>query len=400
MQISGKAPMDGLSFETLTRNVRWQDAIDIALLSVLFSAAYRVMRRTVALQVGLGLSAFVCAWLVANRLGLILTVYLLSGLGTVATIIIVVLFQHEIRLAIGRANPLRWLSRRRLPVDTPVIVAEAAFTIAGHGKGALIVIPRRDPIFEHATSMGATIDARASAHLIEAIFTSSSPLHDGALVIDQERVLRAGVVLPLAVGGVEPKRGTRHRAALGMARLTDALIVCVSEEDGTVSLICDGSIEVMPDATRLERALRRLGDGRGHTRDATERFRPLRLLRALPYLGILAAVALAWSLLALNRSQVVVRVVPLEMRGLGEALSFEALRPISVTVELRGSEHEFESLSDDEIHAYVDLSKAALGSRRYRVRTESPVGFEVSSVKPMSVQLEIRPRPRAPPSSP
>jgi DNA integrity scanning protein DisA with diadenylate cyclase activity len=101
--------------DTLTRSMRWQDIVDVLLLTVLFSALYRLMRRTVALQVALGLSALLLGSWVANRLGLILTAYLLTAVRAVAAIIGVVVFQREIRMALGRANPFRWLSRRSPP---------------------------------------------------------------------------------------------------------------------------------------------------------------------------------------------------------------------------------------------------------------------------------------------
>ena len=384
--------------DTLTRSVRWQDIVDVLLLTLLFSGLYRLMRRTVALQVALGLLALLLSSWVASRFGLILTSYLLSAVSAAAAVIVVVVFQRELRMALGRANPFRWLSRRSPPPATRALVAEAAFAVARHGKGALIVVPRRDPIFERATS-GTLVDARLSADLIEAIFTSSSPLHDGAVVVSHERVVRAGVVLPLATEGYEGRGGTRHRAALGLARSTDALVVCVSEEEGTVSLVHEDAIEPMSDAGLLQTALHRLGADRARGRGPRPGPRRLRPWRALPYLAIFAAVSVGWGVLALDQSNVVARVVPLELRGLGESLATDPLRPTTVTLELRSSSHELELLAADAVRAYVNLGGAKLGWHRYHVQTDSPPGIKVSGMAPTVVQLQIRPRadrPRTP----
>lgn len=376
--------------DNLTRSLRWQDIVDILLLTLLFSSLYRLVRRTVALQVAIGLSALLAGSWLANRFGLILTAYLLSAVSAVATIIVVVVFQREIRMALGRANPFRWLSRRSPPPGTRALVAEAAFAVARHRKGALIVVPRHDHIYDQATS-GTLVDARLSVDIIEAIFTSSSPLHDGAVVVSHERVVRAGVVLPLATEDYEGRGGTRHRAALGLARSTDALVVCVSEEEGSVSLVHDDAIEPMSAPAVLQEALRRPGADRTRARRVRPASRGLRPWRVIPYLVILTAVSVAWGVLALDRSNVVARVVPLELRVLPEGLA-APLRPTSVTLELRSSSHEFASLREDAVHAYVEIGSAKPGWHSYQVQTDSPTGIRVLSVEPAMVQLLIRSR--------
>src|SRR3954470_23505576 len=148
------------ALSTLTRNLRWQDAVDVGVLTLLFSSAYRWSRRTVAVQVAAGLLTLLAASWIANHLGLILTSYLLSAVSAVATVIIVVVFQHEIRHALSRVSPLRWLARRPggpAPRDARVMLAKAAFSITDHRKGALIVIPRRDSIAAHVTA-GTAVD--------------------------------------------------------------------------------------------------------------------------------------------------------------------------------------------------------------------------------------------------
>jgi diadenylate cyclase len=390
--------MHEFALTTLTRGLRWQDAVDVALLTLLFSSAYRWLRRTVAIQVAFGIATLVAGSWIANHLGLILTSYLLSAISAVATIAIVVIFQHEIRSGLNRVSPLRWLSRRRgqaAPQDSRAAIARAAFAVADHRKGGLIVIPRRDSIFEHVTA-GTLVEARLSSSLIETIFTSASPLHDGAIVVSDTRLLRAGVVLPLSTETDDPSHGTRHRAAIGLARISDALIICISEERGSVCLVHDDALEAMVDEAQLFEALRRFGAGRRGDLPRTSARGLLRLTglmpRLAPHLTIFACVVAAWAALALDRSHAIARVVPLEIRGVNDGMVSDPPHYTSIAVELRSSRRELELLAPDAVEAYVDLAGTTLGAHVFRVHTSAPAGIEVASITPASVPLQVRSR--------
>jgi uncharacterized protein (TIGR00159 family) len=386
----------------LLHSLRWQDVVDIAVLTLVASGTYRLIRRTVAVQVALGLAILLAGSWVANYLGLILTSRVLSSIGAIAAIAIVVLFQSEIRRALGRVNPSRWFGRspdRANRPDASTMVAEAAFSLAARGKGALIVIPRWDQVFDHVTA-GTVVEARLSVPLIDAIFTSTSPLHDGAIVLRDGRVLRAGVVLPLATESADPAHGTRHRAALGLARATDALVVCVSEEHRTVCLAHDEALETMPDRNRLRTTLQLLGSA-SLRRDRVGAGRPHSPLTSLlPHLAIFAGVVAAWAALALDRSHAITRIVPLEIRGVTDGIAVDPPRQASVAVELRSSRRELERLAPDAVEAYVELQKDSFGARVYHIHARAPAGIEVASFVPDTVQLFSRPRvaPTSPPN--
>jgi diadenylate cyclase len=389
-----EAKMRGLAVTTLLRHLRWQDAVDVSLLTLLFSWAYQRLRRTFAVQVAFGVISLIAASWLASHLGLILTSYLLSAVSAVVTIVIVVVFQHEIRRGLGRVTPLRWLSQRRAtvgPESGSAMIAEAAFAIADRRKGALIVIPRRDLLADHVTP-GTVIDARLSAPLLEALFTSMSPLHDGAAVVSSDRVLRAGVVLPLATDALDPGRGTRHRAAMGLASATDALVICVSEERGSVWLVHDEIFEPLADEATLRAALERLVSRSNPA--APEQVRAVRFRGrgAIPYLAIFAGIVVAWAALALDRGHNIVRIVPLEIRGVSNGMVFDPPRYTSVAVELRSSRRELELLPPDAVGAFVDLRGAAPGTGTFPVITDTPAGVEVVSATPAGVQLQLRRR--------
>jgi len=298
------APMHGFDPGSFLHSLRWQDVADILLLTLVFSSAYRWLRRTLAIQVGLGLLTLLAGSWFANRFGLILTSYLLSAVSAVATIILVVVFQQEIRHGLSRANPLRLLGRlheKTAPFDARETLARAAFALAPRRKGALLVIPRNDSIDEHVTP-GVLIDARLSAALIETIFTTTSPMHDGAVVVNDQRLLRVSVVLPLATESDDVSHGTRHRAARGLAQTTDALVICVSEEHGTVSLADGMKLDVMADEEQLRTALRRLWREHllsPHRRSVLEH---LHFRALVTHLAIFVCVVVAWAAVALLQS--------------------------------------------------------------------------------------------------
>jgi diadenylate cyclase len=389
-------------FSGLGRGLRWQDAADVLVLTFLFSRAYLLLRRTVAIQIAFVLVTLLATSWVASHLGLILTSYLLSTVSAVGAIVIVVVFQHEIRRGLGRVSPLRWLTVRQVDKvtdDVPVMVAEAAFALAARGKGALMVLARRDWLGEQITA-GIPIDSRLSSPLLQAIFTASSSLHDGAVLIKGGRLVLAGVILPLAADTGNPEHGTRHRAAAGLARLSDAVVVCVSEEQGTVCLAHDQQIDELRDANQLRGVLDQMGLGRRP--EVAQPRRGAARLGGLPaHLAIFAGVLVAWGAVALDRSHAVGRVVPLEIRGVSDRWLFDPPRYNSVAIELRGSQRELSLIEPDAVSAFVDLSGASAGPRVFRVQTTAPAGIEVVSTTPSTVLLLIRPRsPPAPTPGP
>lgn len=386
--------MPRFDLSSLVHSLRWQDVVDVALLTLVLSGTYRLIRRTVAVQVALGLLILLVGSWVANSFGLILLTYLLSGVSAVATIAIVVLFQSEIRRALGRMTPSRWFERgagKSNRLDSGAIVTEAAFSLAERRKGALMVIPRWDQVFDHVTA-GTVVEARLSVALLDAIFTSASPLHDGAVVLREGRVLRAGVVLPLATETADPRHGTRHRAALGLARATDALVICVSEERGTVHLAHDDVLEEMANKAQLRNALQLLGDT-GPRRDRLRAVeKPSPMATVAPHLAIFLGVVGAWAALALDRSHAITRVVPLEIRGVSDSIAVDPPRQNSIAVELRSSRRELERLPLGAIEAYVELGSGSFGTRSYRIHTRAPAGIEVTGFFPDTVQISARPR--------
>lgn len=231
------------ALQSLLEQVRLATLVDIGITAVLIYWLFSLIRGTRAVRLVIGVSVLFGVYAAARVFNLQLLRQILETGAIVGVFALVVVFQPELRRAlerIGRVGSLAWLfspSDERSAEHVAVEVARAAAILAGEGHGALIVIERETGLEEIAES-GVMIHADLSADLLETIFAPRTALHDGAVIIRGEQIVAAGAVLPLAETTVQAGRlGTRHRAALGIAEQTDAVVIVVSEESGQVSLV-------------------------------------------------------------------------------------------------------------------------------------------------------------------
>lgn len=238
------------------------DVLDILATSVLIYYVLLIIRGTRAVQILTGVLVLVGLLGVANLLHLLLlgTILQLIVLGAAVTLPIV--FQPELRRAleqIGRGGFLRFAETEdgtRSEASAMGTIAKAAFLLSRNRLGALIVIEQQTGLKEFAES-GTVIEAQLSAELLLAIFGARSPLHDGAVIVRRNTIEAAGCFLPLAEQSLAERRlGTRHRAALGVAEQTDAVVVVVSEETGSIAIAREGKLSrPVEEETRLLRIL-------------------------------------------------------------------------------------------------------------------------------------------------
>src|SRR5690606_16258038 len=174
--------------------------------------------------------------------------------------IYLIVYQGELRRAVqevGRIRLVRGLFRQQSTAVS--VLSKAVMRLSEKTLGALFVIERRDPIAGHLVSPGVEIDAAMSEELIVTLFFSYNPLHDGAAIISDDRIARAAAVLPLSKTAELPKGlGTRHRAAIEITEVCDAITIVVSEETGTVSLVVGGMMERDLTEEALRRSLEKL----------------------------------------------------------------------------------------------------------------------------------------------
>lgn len=233
---------------------RVTDLIDILLVALLLYQIYRLMKGTAAINIFLGIVAIYFVWKLVNLLQMNLLSEILGQFVSVGVIALIVVFQREIRqflLLLGTPRFLsrkqKWLAFWKLNVQQSSIInfdriARVCENLSSSKTGALIVISKRSSLEEYVNN-GEMIDARISEQLIENIFFKNSPLHDGAIIISGNRIVAARCVLPLTRNEKFPNTlGLRHRAAVGISEITDAITIVVSEQTGNISYTKNGTL--------------------------------------------------------------------------------------------------------------------------------------------------------------
>lgn len=230
----------GEFFELLT----WQDLLDIALVAILFYNLLLLIRGTRAFQILVGLAFVAAASYLARWAHMVALESVIKKFLLVLPFALVLLFQPEIRRALatfGRGPFFGHTPRKTDALFHDVVLA--ASTLAERHTGALIIFERKEGLRTYIEN-GIALDALISFDLLVSIFTPDAPLHDGAIVIQGERVAAASCFLPLTANPeLSKEHGSRHRAALGISEETDALALIVSEETGEISLAVAGELE-------------------------------------------------------------------------------------------------------------------------------------------------------------
>lgn len=243
------------------------DCIDIILVATILYYVYRMMKESRSLNVFIGIMVFIVAWLfVTQVIEMRLLGSIMDKLMSVGVIAIIILFQEEIRKffydlgAHQRVERLMRLFRNKEKKKKPgkeniMPIVMACMNMGRQKVGALIVIERISPLDEIMES-GDIIDANINQRLIENIFFKNSPLHDGAMVISKNRIRAAGCILPVSHSIDIPKElGLRHRAAMGVSQMSDAIAIVVSEETGAISVAIKGNFRLRLSAEQLESIL-------------------------------------------------------------------------------------------------------------------------------------------------
>ena len=235
------------------------DTVDVLIVSLLLYRLFSLMRGTRAVHMFFGLIALFILSVVAQWLNLIAVNWLISSLRTVWVIAFVIIFQPELRRALALLGQNRMVSRFVHVRESGVIpeIVKSVQDLSEKRTGALIVL-EKDMGLKNYAETGTPVDARVTTELIGTIFTPPGPLHDGAVIIQNDRVTAAGCILPLSQDErLAGALGTRHRAALGLSEETDALVIVVSEETGAIAYADGGKLYRKVDLTTLRAELLR-----------------------------------------------------------------------------------------------------------------------------------------------
>jgi len=237
--------------------IEWVDVLDIAIVAVVVYEVLVLIKGTRAMQIALSGGFIIALYFTSEWLGLETVNYLIRNLAVYGVFAIIVLLQTDIRRALahfGRGPLFRYFDRATNIDEAIEELVVSVSNLAARKIGALIVIERRIGLRNYIEG-GIPLDAAISYDLLASIFQVASPLHDGAVIVQGDRIAAAACFLPLSVNPkVSRELGTRHRAAIGLTEENDAAVIVLSEESGAISLALDGGLErgLTPDVLRIK----------------------------------------------------------------------------------------------------------------------------------------------------
>lgn len=372
-----------------------RDIADIVFLTFVAYQLYVWFKETRALRVLIGLALLGGVYSLAKLWGLFLTTYVFQIFWQVLLILLLILFQSEIKQVLEKVSPLRYLKARKNALKGAFAddLARTVFELAQETTGALIVLAGDHNPSEFIQS-GHTIMAFPEPALIKSIFNKHSPVHDGAILIYQDRIVKMGGILPLSEQeDIPSKYGTRHRAAIGLSELTDAVCIVVSEERAEVSTIKKGKIETWGHAPELAQRLKEwLGIPVYMTPVLKEMVKLGMVRNWQTKLGVLALVSAAWLIFA--GQQEISLSVSAEVKhiNLPVGMKLEEATVDRVQLKLSGKRGKIMDLKDQEVPVYIDLG--GMGPGRHWIRftaknVDLPIGVKIDRVIPPEIQFVI-----------
>ena len=383
--------------EELWTHIRVVDVLDILLMSAIVYWGLIWSKETASRRILIGVTVVLVIYFLSRAFDMVLVSLVLQTGFAVLIIILVVIFQEDLRRMFERIAGVRWLGGFRqtspqLPFDVDALV-EATFTLAGSKTGALIVLEGSEPLDRHIDG-GVALGGHLSQPLLFSIFDSSSPGHDGAVVINRGRIEKFATHLPISKNHhVIDGRGTRHSAALGLAECSDALAIVVSEERGSVSVAKTEKLLPVDSPSALKQHIESFLINRfpieqtGGMKQLVYRNGWLKLLAIALTIG-------AWFVLAYN-PQTIRRtyVVPIEYRSLPANREMYDQAPTEARVTLSGLDRNFRFLEPGSLKISIDLSETFVGSNAIGITDRQirlPLNLSLERIDPRVVRIEMR----------
>ena len=371
------------------------DLIDILFVTVLFYTAIVWLKTTRAAFIVRGLFILVAIYIVARQLDLELTAWIFQGFFAIFLIMVVVIFQEELRQIFERIALWSLGSKRSVPLHSSAadILLRTLADLARDKIGALVVVRGRAPIARHLSG-GIESDCKLSAPILKSIFDPHSPGHDGAVIIEGDRIARFAAHLPLSKDIQQlADVGTRHSAALGLSELTDAFCIVVSEERGRISIARDGRLRVMENFQELAALLQEFLDEKypppEHRRISIGLLRENWLAKAAT-LGL--AIGLWYVFVPGSKRTQITYAVPVELRNLPQQLALERVQPPEVKATFSGPRRAFYLFDSSKLKVSVDASLAELGRRTFRLSDQNirhPPDLTLQSLEPSTLQISV-----------
>ncbi len=372
------------------------DIADMAMVAGLLWSAMVLLRRTRARVALSGIAILGVVYLFARQLGLRVTAGILQGFFAVLIIVVVVVFQEDLRRFFEQIGS--WGLRRRsrtLRTGMTDLLVRAVAQLAATRTGALLIIPGTEDLERHVEG-GVPLNGHLSEPLLLSLFDASSPGHDGAVILRGSEVERFAVHLPLSSNRAQlGAGGTRHAAGLGLAERTDALCVVVSEERGKVSVASHGALRTLSRPEELADELGRFLQETSPERQAEPMWQRVRGVWKEASLSILLA-ALLWVVFVPGSSvTAVTHRVPVLVDNLPRGYVLEEIDPPEVDVTLEGRRRDAYLVNRANLGVRLDALLVKLGRRTFEITPANlsyPPTLTLVGVAPDQVRLSVRQR--------
>ncbi len=370
----------------------WRALLDILLISAGIFFLYRTLLRLGTWKIMAGILLALVVFILASALSLKGIEWIFQNVSHVAVLGLIVIFQPELRKVLEKAVFVSPHRPKNQNSQLPDLIAETLIKLARERCGAIIVFPGKEPIKEKISG-GYQLNAVPSGPLILSIFDPNSPGHDGAVIIEGNKLTQFGVRLPMSqTTRLSEDYGTRHHAAMGLAEQTDALTLVVSEERGKVSLFVNGEMQPMRNAEEIAKAIDAYQQEMGFFRgDSSLKIRKRTILQIA---GSLIIAVAFWSTLMVSQLEVVERVLPvsIDYASPAEDLALVGDKANEVKLHLTGPKSDIDNLALNPPSVKIDLSRMAKGTQTIIITSENlrlPKGVTLLDTSPQQLKLTL-----------
>ncbi len=371
------------------------DLFDVIIIAILTYIAILFLKQTRSMTAFFGIGVLGIVYILARTFHLYITALILQSFFSIFIIILVIVFQDELKRSfelIITTGARRMRNKSSISFSSTVFsIVQSASSLMRKRHGALIIIPGGELIERHIRG-GSVLDGVVTAPLLESIFDPTSPGHDGAVIIDKDRLSKFGVHLPLSQNLKQIKeRGTRHSAAIGISEKSDALVIVISEERGEVSIAKHGRIKTLKDTQELEKHLIQ------HYKEQFPEkqvgfFKNLFKERAVEKISAIVIACLAWFFIVFQ-AEIVQRDfnVPISYTNISQEKIIESTVPemVTVTISARG-QNVINAISPDSIRVTISGDKIESGLNEIeldRSHISHPFSVSVVNISPLIVEI-------------
>ncbi|MCD4675127.1 MAG: diadenylate cyclase [Desulfobacula sp.] len=380
-------------------NIRLPDILDIAFISIVAYQLYLWFWGTKAFKALIGIIVLSGVFIVANSWGLFLTTWVFQILWQVFVILLIILFQKEIRQMLERFNPLKTIGFKHDSTADGWIpgFADWAFDAAKKRIGAVIVFERTDLVFDLITK-GIAMECDPQPEILNSIFYKESPLHDGASLISNGKILKTSCYLPLTTREDLPQEwGTRHRASLGLTEQCDAWVMIISEERGEVSFAVDKEIKKVKDQKELSGLLKdKVFEFKEPETDIKDKIKSWFTRRYQIKAAVFTSVFILWLVLAGQQNFEKKIVLPLNFRNIPAELILSQPVDPKIFITCRGLRKDVSLLTENNVITSLDLFSARIGTSVYNINTGNLTlpndRIHIVNISPSRIELTFEKR--------